>query len=103
MNKVFIGLAAFVLGVAVLSNNVSAGALDNVKVLQGKVHVEKSSSGEVKSITVKPADGDEVRVTVDEISKEMVRIDGHGVFATGSYTSGGSFKVATWFMRDKQP
>ena len=103
MNKILIGLLGFVVGIAMLSSNVAAGPLDNVKVLQGKVHIEKSSSGEIESITVKPADGDAVRVVVDDISKEMVRIDGHGVFATGSYTSSGAFKVATWFMRDKQP
>lgn len=125
MSKVLTGLIGIVIGVVVLSNNgctspknaagghsqITAGSGDidqrhdqtNVKVLRGKVHIEKSSGGEVKSITVTTADGDEVRVIVDAVSKDMDVINGHGVFATGSYTSSGKFKVITWFMRDKEP
>ena len=100
MNKVLSGVLGFMIALTVLSNSVIAGASTDVKALTGKVHVEKSPGGEITAITVKPAAGDAVQLVVDEISKELVKIDGHGVFATGSYTENGSFRVATWFMRD---
>ena len=42
--------------------------------------------------------GAAVDLVVDDVSREIVKIDGYGVFATGSLAEGGAFKVSTWFM-----
>ncbi len=99
MNRIIYGLCVMAAGLFIGTAEVHAGPLDNVGVIKGMVQVQKNSDGTVSAITIKTTNGESVHVLLNKTGNEIARIDGYGIFATGSYDDHGDFMVATWFMR----
>ena len=72
----------------------------DVVVVKGLVHVTRDASNLLQSMTITTDQGKTVNVKVDDISKDIVRIENRRVFATGTIKDN-VLTVQTWFLTNR--
>ena len=98
MKRIFRGLCIVAVGLFMGVVEVQASPLDNIVIVKGVVQVKKDSDGKISAITIKTISGSSVHVVLNKTGNEVVRIDGYGIFAAGSYDSHGDLMITTWFL-----